>query len=286
MRHPLKAALVTVMSVIAALFALATPAYAKTIHVHPGQSIQAAVNKANPGDTIIVEPGTYQELVEIQTDGIHLRGSGASPDGTVLEPPAGNKTNDCSMGDPSANNGICVVGSFQGGAPVKDVTVSGIMVQNFPSIGIVGLNTETLTVAHSFAAGNGQYGIASFDGSHPRLLYNTATGAGEAGFYIGDQQDTEAFVSGNLAYGNAIGSFIRNASHGRMSNNTWHDNCVGLLMLAGAPGPVTDWTVAGNQSYHNDMDCPGFSQSASIKGFPQARRSPALASSWPAPPTT
>ena len=135
MRHPLKAVLVTVISVIAALFALATPAYAKTIHVHPGQSIQAAVDKANPGDTIIVEPGTYQELVEIQTDGIHLRGSGASPDGTVLEPPAGNKTNDCSMGDPSANNGICVVGSFQGGAPVKDVTVSGIMVQNFPSIG-------------------------------------------------------------------------------------------------------------------------------------------------------
>jgi hypothetical protein len=267
MRHPLKAVLVTVMSMIAALFALATPAYAKTFHVHPGESIQAAVDQASPGDRVLVEPGKYRELVEIQTDGVRLEGSGASPNGTVLEPPA-KGTNDCSMGDPDQNNGICVVGSFQpGGPPVKDVTVSGFLVRDFPSSGIIGFNTENLTVRHSVAVDDGYYGITSFAGTGGQFLYNTATGSLEAGFYVGDTDDADFLQLGNIAYGNTIGSFVRNASHGTVSNNTWHDNCAGMIMLAGAPGPVTGWTVKANQSYHNDMDCPGFSQSRVLQGI-------------------
>jgi pectin methylesterase-like acyl-CoA thioesterase len=44
-----------------------------TIVVGPGESIQAAVNKANPGDTVLVKPGVYHQSVQIRTDGITLR---------------------------------------------------------------------------------------------------------------------------------------------------------------------------------------------------------------------
>ena len=42
--------------------------------VHAGQSIQAAVDRAQAGDTIVVEHGTYAEDVEIHKNGIHLVG--------------------------------------------------------------------------------------------------------------------------------------------------------------------------------------------------------------------
>ncbi|MBO0915661.1 hypothetical protein J1C73_15550, partial [Streptomyces laculatispora] len=60
------------------------PAAAAGGHVvYPGQSIQAAVDSAKPGDTIVVRPGTYRESVLISTPGLTLRGSG---DRTVIVP--------------------------------------------------------------------------------------------------------------------------------------------------------------------------------------------------------
>ena len=62
----------------------ASPAGAAgAVIVHPGESIQAAVDAAAPGTTIIVQRGTYAENVEITTDGIKLLGNGAT-----LVPPA------------------------------------------------------------------------------------------------------------------------------------------------------------------------------------------------------
>ena len=40
-----------------AIAAMAGSAQAATIIVNPGQSIQAAVDAANPGDTVLVRPG-------------------------------------------------------------------------------------------------------------------------------------------------------------------------------------------------------------------------------------
>src|SRR5438445_3788885 len=60
----------------------ATPALAKTIHVHPGQSIQAAINAAKPGDTIVVDAGVYHENLVITKDRLQLEGAG--PGATVL----------------------------------------------------------------------------------------------------------------------------------------------------------------------------------------------------------
>ena len=57
-----------------------------TVQVVAGQSIQAAIDGAPTGATVCVGPGTYQENLLINKDGITLKGAG--PEKTVLEPPA------------------------------------------------------------------------------------------------------------------------------------------------------------------------------------------------------
>src|SRR3954451_10503048 len=83
-----------------AMLLFAGPAAADVIKVSPGESIQAAVDQAGPGDTIKVAPGTYQETVIIKTDGITLKGAG---DETLITPPASP------VSDPFCDgNGFCV----------------------------------------------------------------------------------------------------------------------------------------------------------------------------------
>lgn len=62
------------------LFRLAS---AKEIKVEPGQSIQAAITSARPGDQITVTEGSYTEQLTISKDGIKLVGH----KGAILTPP-------------------------------------------------------------------------------------------------------------------------------------------------------------------------------------------------------
>ena len=111
----------------------------KTIVVGPGQSIQAAVNAASPGDTVLIEPGVYHQSVQIRTDGITLRGSGAFPGGTVLVPPKSFPKTVCNGA--FGPTGVCILAKNvnpKTGAvitPVRDDKVTGLLVTGFPGLG-------------------------------------------------------------------------------------------------------------------------------------------------------
>ncbi len=57
---------------------------AAEIMVHPGESIQAAVDNATTGDTIIVEPGTYNEDITIYKSYVTVKSKSGNPDDTII----------------------------------------------------------------------------------------------------------------------------------------------------------------------------------------------------------
>jgi hypothetical protein len=118
--------------------------------VGPGESIQKAVNAADPGDTIVVR-GVHREDVVIRKNGIKLRG-----DDAVIEAPTGAKADSpcsrtfgpeaiCVLGDVNIKNGKLT------GQRVSDVSVSGFTIRGFK---IAGQRDKDAFVIDVFGARN------------------------------------------------------------------------------------------------------------------------------------
>ena len=199
--------------------------------VDPGESIQAAVNAASPGDTVIVKAGTYRESVRISTNGLTLRAHG----NVTLKPPKYGY-GECYL--PEHEVGICVVppdfnpatGSYA--SRLRDVTITGFLITGFEGDGVFGFGTENLKVSHVVATGNTAYGVASFDGVGTTFSRNAVSGSQDAGIYVGDSPAANAVVTDNRSWDNALGILVRHSRNVVVSNNEAWGNCIGVLLLA------------------------------------------------------
>jgi nitrous oxidase accessory protein NosD len=231
-----------------------------TIVVGPGQSIQAAINAASPGDTVLIKPGVYHQSVQIRKDGITLRGSGAFPGGTVLLPPKVFPKTLCN--DAMGPTGVCIVAknvNTKTGTvitPVNDDTVTGMLVTGFPANGVFGYGTNGLTVTRVVAINDGGYGISRFVSSRTLFADDTAIGNDEAGFYVGDSPQADTVVRDDQAYGNQFGIFIRHARHVLVTDNHVSGNCQGILVLDdGQPGGAGNAVIVDNKVFNNNKFC-------------------------------
>jgi parallel beta-helix repeat protein len=242
------AALVASLVFVAPAMAGTTSRTGNIITVHNGGDIQRAVDRAQPGDTVMVDPGKYVGPVLITTDRVHLIGAGAHETWIV----AGNDKQSC---------GICVFGAAHHGEitnAVKGVVIKGFHIEGFRDFGVAGYASMSLNVRNTVAADNGEYGITAFTSKGAEFFSNTTWGNGEAGYYIGDSPDSEALLTDNTAYDSRFGFFIRDASYGYAHGNTAYGNCVGFLFLnTGAPGPTKRWVAENNWSHDNNKACGG-----------------------------
>lgn len=248
----------------------AAAASSSTFVVGPGQSIQAAVNKAQPGDTVLVKPGVYHQAVQIRTDGITLRGSGDFRGGTVIEPPSTPPNNLCSGA--FGPTGVCILAKKLSKTgvveqPVYNDTVTGLYVSGFPSNGVFGYGTYGLTVQRVVAVNDGSYGISRFESTKTLFADDTAIGNDEAGFYVGDSPNAATVVSNDVAIGNTLGIFIRHARGVTVVHNRSTGNCQGIIVLDdGEPGGAGNAVIQSNSVFRNNKSCPANEEAPALQG--------------------
>jgi len=212
----------------------ALPADARTVVVSSGGSIQAAVDVAEPGDTIEVQPGTYsgsggQALVHVRTSGLTLRASRAA----VI--------------DARGHRYGVLVGE---GAPTSadrcpPVGVRGFVISGFT---IVGAEHTALRIegVDGFAIRDGAYldnrahGPVSRCASHGEISGNHAAAQGGAAIQISDS--SHVVVEGNSVTESGIGVEIENSTYAVVRKNQIFGNTAGLLVAvrAGLVHAITD----------------------------------------------
>jgi hypothetical protein len=245
-------------------------ASAATIVVRAGESIQAAIDRASPGDTILVRPGTYRENLTIQKDNLTLKASDGRGS-VLLRPGKPPSLGGCPW---PFYSGICVLGQVDEhgnlGAPVSGTRVVGFTVAHFVGSGIVLLNANDSAVSDTEVHNNFGYGIEGSVLSTVRLANNVAHDNWLAGFYISYSPNANATVVGNRSQRNIVwcppqlcpedvgyGFLFRDSSHGVVRDNSAWDNCVGYAFIDSGddPAPLSDWQATGNLAQHNNQAC-------------------------------
>jgi nitrous oxidase accessory protein NosD len=258
-------------ALLGALVGTAPASAAHRLHVvHPGESIQKAVNAARPGDTVLVLAGTYHESVTVRTPGLTLRGVGhrtvIAPVRKVASKPAATKAapgaRKASVTCREAGNGVCVVGGKNKALP--DVTVADLKVTGFAKTGVWSMGTDRLTVRRVTADDNGQWGIAQEHSTRGVFQENTARRNGDAGLFLANNVKAEqgasdskgTLVQGNRLEGNRIGLTVRRLRNVSVTGNHLTGNCAGVFLVGDENKPKAGaLTVTGNRVARNNKYC-------------------------------
>ncbi len=218
-----------------AILTLAAPAGARTIFVGPQDSIQAAVDQADPGDVILVRPGTYHEAgrpcptesgtcgVVITKDNISLIGLGLGPRRVILENPGG-QVQGIAIAKDGASGPACLTDQSQ---RVNGAAVLGFTVNGFDSDGIFLFCVDNWLVAGNATHDNAEYGIFPSHCGPGRVAFNVATGSNDTGIYIGQSHNVR--IDHNRATGNVSGFELENTSFSRVDHNVSTGNTGGIL---------------------------------------------------------
>ena len=213
-----------------------TPAAAKPkIIVHNGESIQAAIDAAPPGATIVVKPGVYQgtsaaRALTITKDGIHLVGAARRNQPVILQQ-TGIQTHGIWVSpadsiDP-ANDELPPCGTMN--EQLHGFSLTGFTVRGFAGFGVYLACVDDFTIRHNTATANLTYSIFPVRSSHGRMTFNQVSGTqNDACLYVG--QDESIDVHGNLATDCVIGFEIENSHHVRMFRNVAINNTAGMLI--------------------------------------------------------
>ncbi|MBI1784635.1 right-handed parallel beta-helix repeat-containing protein [Candidatus Sumerlaeota bacterium] len=205
-----------------------------TFTVQPGQSIQAAVDRAQPGDRIEVLPGTYKETVSIDLDNISLIGIVANGERPLLQ------------GDNKLNDAVLVSGN--------NFTISGFEVRNFKGNGVVVSQALNCVFRDLVSDNTGKYAVYPQQCDGVLVENCVASGVWDAAIYAG--QCRNVIIRNCEAYYSTIGFETENCINAEMSNNSAHHNSLGMLvvLLPNLPNKESkNNRVVGNRVWENNF---------------------------------
>ena len=227
-----------------------------------GESIQKAVNAADPGDTIVVR-GVHREDVVIRKNGIKLRGLSDA----VIEAPARAKADSpCSkvfgpeaiylLGDVNLKT-LKLEGQCVSGVSVSGFTIRGFKIAGKGAFVIDVEGARNATVVGNRAIGNVAGGIVAVSSVNTTVAKNHVIGSPETDAPgISVLSNSRTTVVGNNISGGAWGIVVESDAHGgSVVGNTFHNNCAGMFFEAFPSQPVDEFEVKANTVENNTRSC-------------------------------
>ena len=213
-------------------------------------TIQEAVDASEPGNLVLIGPGTYHEAVIVQTDDIVIRGTDRNE--VILD----------GEHDENFENGIIV---FAGGVAVENLTV-----HSYASNGIFFTGGEydgdpsflqDYRASYVTAYNNGQYGIYAFNAQGGLMEHSYGSGHPDSAFYIGQCFPCNSVIDDVISENNALGYSGTNAGGDLyVINSVWRNNRIGLVpnsLNSEALAPQHEGTFVGNYIHDNgNSDTP------------------------------
>ncbi|MFY9571351.1 MAG: parallel beta-helix domain-containing protein [Blastocatellia bacterium] len=245
----------------------------QTIRVKAGESIQAAVDRARPGDTIEVMPGVYKEEVKIDLDNITLRGSVEGSLSRALISPIG--PSDAARKDHPADelpyrpvldgenklsDGVLATGS--------NFLIENFDIRNYVANGVVTQHARNVTFRNLGLHDTGLYGVYPVSCTGVRIERCVATGIADAALYVGQSRDI--VVRDCEAYGNVTGIEIENSVNAVVENNDVHDNTGGILVfiLPNNPSKLGQNCIVRNNRVINNNHANFANPNSIVAGVP------------------
>jgi hypothetical protein len=165
--------------------------------------------RADPGDTILVDRGTYLGRIVVSAAKHDLTIRGVDRTGVVLD------------GGDVRRNGITV---YADGVSILNMSAHNFPVDAFHWNGGDRFRASYLTIWNV-----GRYGIYAEDGQQGTVDHDYVSGAADAAYYIGECERCRATVSHVVARLSAVGYSGTNASGVTIRDSLWERNGAGIL---------------------------------------------------------
>ena len=220
-----------------------------TIVVRPGQSIQSAIDRAQPGTRIYILAGTYKEVgnqingLNVTKSGISLVGQKTAKRGVVLEN-AGNQRNGIVVVPPDRTDCLAchvdlgppfpLYDDVEPGMPHTDPVVYGfearnITIRGFENNGLFTERVKGFNIVNVHSVDNPNYGIFPTLSSDGIITHSTATGSDDSGIWVETSENVR--VTHNVVSGNVNGFEVSNSDDIVIAYNEAYGNTVGIASL-------------------------------------------------------
>ena len=207
----------------------------RSVVVKPGESIQAAVERAATGCRIEVLPGVYQESIVVDKSGINLVGVQVNGERPILD-------GENRLGDAVHGCG-------------DQFLMEGFLVRNYIGSGVITHRARHVTYRDLIVENPGLYALYPVECTGVLVENCVVSGAKDAGIYVG--QSREIVVRNNEVFHNVAGIEIENSVRALVANNSAHHNTAGILvfLLPNLPSKVASHArVVGNRTWENNHE--------------------------------